>query len=71
MAAAQTIKESKYLWMLESEDTITVFMGFDHVRRTSTSYKSRDKPKMIKLAESIAKQHQLEIIHNFKLVICA
>lgn len=62
-------KEHQYVWVLTDNVSVTVFLGFDHVRRTSKAYTSSNGYKMLELAERMAKQNNTEIIHNFSASI--
>ena len=62
-------QEEKYVWVLEADYTTMVFIGFDHVRRTSKTYESMDGQKIISLANRMAKQHKTDVIFNFVATI--
>lgn len=59
--------EQEYVWLLEDSNTCTVFVGYDHLRRSSKSYTSWNHSKIRDLANKIASQRNIEIIENFNL----
>lgn len=53
--------ENKFVWVLEDITSVSVFIGFDHIRRSSKTYTSWNKDKMFHLAEKMAIENSLEV----------
>jgi hypothetical protein len=64
-------EQQLYVWLLEDEHTSTVFVGYDHVRKTTKSYTSTNASNIQSLAEKLCAQHNAEIIRNFTATIFA
>ena len=61
--------EQQFVWILNDEYHCQVFIGFDHVRRTSKTYQSMDYSKMKSLATKMGAQHKIDVISNFTATI--
>jgi len=59
-------KETLFVWMLCGKLESEVFIGFDHVRRTSKTYTSQDAKRMIELTDKISKDKKLTKIIEYE-----